>query len=268
MKVLTFAAFLAMAIPAVTAAEDTDPVEVYEEEEEYDDEEYEEEEYSVMYAPSPDVTTSFYFPDYPNQQIPLGEEVTVLIGLSNSGDKVLNVSYVGAQLHSPYDLNYYIQNFTVKEIWATVLPQSEVTVEYKFKADANLEPLEFWLSGFVFYNSTDDMYAYRSTWTNQTITLTPAGTSYDVQTLFTYVLILAIVGLIVYVIAGLTGTKKTLQKQIVGVASRATKAAAPAPKAKTDADDDWGVPVYKPAAKAKAVSSGKSRRGKSPKKQD
>jgi hypothetical protein len=254
---LTVAAFVALGdIPSVYAEEEEEiDAEVYEEEEEYDDEDYEddEDEYTMMYAPSPDVTTSLLFPDYPDNRLPLGEEVTALISLNNAGDKTLNVSYVGAQLHSPYDLSYYIHNYTAKEIWTAVLPQSEVSIEYQFTTPDNLEPLDFWLSGYVFYNSTDNMYAYRSTWTNDTITFTPAATKFDAETLATYLIILAAFLGIVYWILGLTGTQKAVMKQLANSA-KAAKGAQAKPSV-----DDWNTPVYKQAAAGRKAGGRRSK---------
>jgi hypothetical protein len=192
---------------------------------------------------------SYHFPDYPDRKLPMGEEITALISFNNAGDRVLNVSYVGAQLHSPYDLAYFIQNYTAKEIWTTVLPQSEITLEYKFTPDDSLEALEFWLSGYVFYNSTDDLFAYRHTWANSTIELAPGRVKFDPLSLLTYVTVLVCLAAMGYGAYTFSGVKKKVEK------------AKKVPRTITDAD--WGISTYKPAEGAKKQPSKKFNQKKS-----
>ena len=67
-----------------------------------------------------------------------------MVGVSNqTPDVYFNVSHIGAQLHSPYDYSYFIQNFTVRELEAVVGPGQETTVEYRFHPDPSLEPIDF-----------------------------------------------------------------------------------------------------------------------------
>jgi len=40
----------------------------------------------------------------------VGSEIELLFGFTNNGELPLNISVVGAFLHSPYDFTYYIQN--------------------------------------------------------------------------------------------------------------------------------------------------------------
>lgn len=61
---------------------------------------------------------------------------------------------VGAHLHSPYDMNFFIQNFTVRWTSNLLPPRSEVTVEYRFVPNERLEPLDFHMSGWLIYNDT------------------------------------------------------------------------------------------------------------------
>ncbi len=46
----------------------------------------------------------------PASEFPAGEEVVALLGLTNTGDRTYNLSYIGAHLHSAYDFSFFIQN--------------------------------------------------------------------------------------------------------------------------------------------------------------
>jgi hypothetical protein len=228
--------FLALSAPAFVKAEEEaeKPAEEFEAEE-YDEDE--DEDQALM--PSPDVTTSYIFPEHKERSFPLGEIITVLVGISNVGHNVFNITNVGGHLHSPFDFNYYIQNFTVKEIASEVDGESQISVEYKFMADPSLEPLEFWFSGWVEYNSTDGE-GFRSTFVNGTVDLVSAPVKFDPQLFFKYILIFAVLGVVVYTggtqIMAKAGGRKKFESGTKG------------------ADDGWGeVRVYKPSEGSKSA---------------
>lgn len=125
-------------------------------------------------------------------------------------------------------------------------PNSELTIEYKFKPDVNLEPLEFHLSGWLLYNNTE-FEPFRSAFYNGTVELTERRSSLDARTLFTYVLVISALGLIGYV--ALNMNKQKLAKKI----ETGTRAAA----------SEWTTRVYKPADKQRAVGSKTSQKNKS-----
>lgn len=108
------------------------------------------------------------------KNFPLGKDVTLLVAFNNNGEKSFNISQIAAHLHSPFDYNYYIQNFTVKHASATVGPNSQVTLEYTFKPDPTLEPLEFHFSAYVNYNRSDGR-TFMHTLHNATIDLYEPG---------------------------------------------------------------------------------------------
>lgn len=113
------------------------------------------------------VSTSYYFPDHPDEKLPIGQEIMVLIDFSNNDEVAVDVSGIGAWLHSPYDLKYHIQSFTMRSLSAHAQGGSQVSLEYKFKTDAGLEPLSFWISGVVEYTCKEEVF--RTVWVNSTI---------------------------------------------------------------------------------------------------
>lgn len=182
-KALLMVALLSVSAPTLLVrAEEEEDMEIVEDDEGVSDEEDGDEdivvddeidefdEYEGQWKPHPDVTTEIYFPAYPDKEFPMGEKISALIGFTNHGDEVFNVTSVRAFLQSPYDLDYYIQNFTIHTEGVPVAPGNQVSIEYQFEADSGLEPLEYWLSAQLAYNTSDDR-VYISTVQNSTIKL-------------------------------------------------------------------------------------------------
>jgi len=207
-------------------------------------------------GPSDNVVTTFIFPDYPDKKLPVGERITVLVGFSNRGQNPFNLSWIAAALHSPFDYNYYIQNFTAREVNAIVEKGEEGSIEYQFTPDKSLEPLEFHLSISLYYNDTVDDQLYVSPILNGTIELVEKSSGLDVKTLFQYILAFAGLGLAGYIGLNISGS---LNKG--GAVERVrTRAAAPSASQQAAAAASWEHEVYKRSApgKKKANSKGKS----------
>jgi translocon-associated protein subunit alpha len=211
-----------------------------------EDEDAEEEELALV--ASPNAHTRVLFPDYPTKKIPVGKEVTLLVGFSNSGDKTFNITAIGAHLHSPFDFTYYIQNFTAYEIEGTVGPGEQLALEYTFKPDPSLEPLEFHLSGWILYNDSDNNM-FRSTFVNGTIELIEAQSDFDIRGVFTWFLAVAALGLIVYVGFNVFATPE--QKK--SVAKRAGAATDRGPKRQASEDAGFLDSLYTPSNKSSAI---------------
>jgi len=230
-------------------------------------EEEDNEEEDIALVASPNAHTRVLFPDYPTKKIPVGKEVTVLVGFSNSGEKTFNITGIGAHLHSPFDFGYYIQNFTAYEVEGEVGPGEQLALEYTFKPDPSLEPLEFHLSGWILYNDSDNNM-YRSTFTNGTIELVEATTDFDIRGVFTWFLAVAALGLIVYVGFNVFATpeqKKSISKRAGAAVDRAT------PKKQASEDTGFLDSLYTPASKSAAFSrsgSSKVKKTRSSKKDD
>jgi len=210
------------------------------------------EEQEVLSA-SDSVVTTFLFPDFLDKKLPVGGKVTVLVGFSNRGSSVYNLTHIGASLHSPFDYNYYIQNFTYREVDSLIEPGEEGTIEYSFTPDKSLEPLEFHLSLTLYYNDTTNNQFYRNAIINGTVELVDLNSGLDVKTVFQY--ILAIAGLL---LAGYIGLNLTGSLNKGGVIERGTRSAAPTEGQKNAAKASFQH-EFKRSAKPTAVrkSSGK-----------
>jgi len=168
-------------------------------EDEKTSEEIEEDDDAAVLKPSADIITTVYFPDYPDKKFPIGSEVHVLLGIHNNGKADYNISFIGASLHSPFDLDYHIQNFSAKAIEEVVESGQEQTFDYTFRPDQRLEPLEFWLSAYVIYNNTMTSQIHQSVFVNGTIDLVEKPSDMNFRRVFTYFLAFAAAGLVGYI---------------------------------------------------------------------
>jgi hypothetical protein len=126
-------------------------------------------------------------------------------------------------------------------------PKSEVTVEYKFRPDEKLEPLDFHLSGWLIYNdSASTPIIYRSLFFNQTVEVAEKRAEWTVQSFFTTALVLAGIAIAGYVALAQTAVGKKTSKRLAASAAPTGEAAAA-----------WTASVYKPATVQKAVGSKK-----------
>jgi len=168
--------------------------------------------------------------------------VAVLVGVQNRGKSPLNVSYVGASLHSPFQLDYFIQNFSVRMFDAILEPGAEQTFDYSFRPDARLEPLEFWLSGWVIFNNTETGQLSQNYWTNSTIELVERPSDVSGRRVFTYFLAFAAAALVAYVAYHLTGSAKKSRDTERGTRDESRSSGS-----------GWEAKAYTPKAQSKAV---------------
>lgn len=118
-----------------------------------------------MPGSSEDVDTSFFYPGHKDQKFPIGETVTVLCHFSNDGDSPFNVTAIMGSLNFLYDFRHHIQNYTYKPFGIVVKGGEEVTLQYQFQVHPELEPVEYFLSHTVFYESERESFS--STFFNQ-----------------------------------------------------------------------------------------------------
>jgi len=123
-----------------------------------------------------------------------------------------------------------------------VEPGQEQTFDYVFRPDARLEPLEFWLSGWVIVNQTGDAPAlFQNYWTNATIDLVERPSDMNVRRVFTYFLAFAAAALVAYIAYHLTASPKKSRDTERGTREGSSR------------DTGFEVQAYKPAAASKAV---------------
>jgi len=226
---------------------------------------YNQQQYTLETLPSSgDIQTTIYFPDakestttsspiqvtkdvngeYDSYKFQVGEEVTMLIGVQNTGIRPYNLTYITGALHSPYDHSYYIQNFTVSLINAVVDAGTEISLEYKFKSDPNLEPLQFQLEAYFLYNTTDDREVYRVTFFNKTVDLVEKSGEFNTRTLFSYLLVLSCIGIAGYYVYSTRVVKSVRRSRVY----------------ENTPQQEWTAPMYTPQDKSKPVGKRRSKK--------
>jgi len=165
------------------------------------------EEVEVILVASPHVSTAFVFPEFPNRAFILGKEVEVLVGFSNIGDSAVNVTSISASLRYPSDWRYFIQNYTQEVVSFVVNPKEQATFLYTFLPDPMLEARDFGLAAQVFYHDQEGNN-FTSYFYNSTISLVESSESIDAQALFTYVGIVGVAGLLLFVITRPSETRR------------------------------------------------------------
>jgi len=181
---------------------------------------------------SPDVSTTYVFPRFPNKKFPSGEEVEIMLGFANNGAHEFNITRIEASYNYPLDYNYYIQNFTTLHYnWVVAKPSTQVSVSYRFRPDALLEPRDFGLVASVFYRDAVTGTNYTSVFFNSTIDNVEPSTGVDTQLFFTYlagVAVLGLVGFVLYRVLGNWAKRHTIRGKLES-------------GTKDQVDDDWLV---------------------------
>jgi len=152
----------------------------------------------VEIGPSPDATLNFVFPESVERQFYIGKWAPVVIGFINKGETNFNVTRIQASLVHPFDSKFFLQNFTRQSYFETVAPGEQRAFLYHFMPDPMFEPREFGLVVSIFYsnegaNFTNVVY-------NGTAALIEDVQSLDAATLFTYVGIVGVAGLLGFVV--------------------------------------------------------------------
>jgi len=203
----------------------------------------------------PVVETAVFFPDYQDKKFPIGERVTMLALVKNAGEEPFQLTSIAAHLHSVFDLNYYVQNFTVRELGVVVEPHREVSLEYFFFPDRSLEPLEFHFSADIEYNSTSGE-VYRKTIFSSTVELFDKPQPWDFQSFLSYLFGTGIVIAACY-FGYLTFRSEKPSRSGRGKTSAASSASKPSSSGKGKESekperepkeldiDEWAGPIYK-----------------------
>jgi hypothetical protein len=175
------------------------------------------EDYAPGMRPNPDVVLKAVFPGNEDGKFQTGRPFDVLVGVANTGENAFNITFVGGHIHSAYDFNYIIQNVTFIPSAVLLNPMEQTTLAYTVTPDKSLEPINYRLSGYIRYYSTLDESEYFGFYFNQTVELVEPPTELDASSLFSYLLVLSIVGGIGYVGLVVSGSNAV---QLPGLAAK------------------------------------------------
>jgi len=141
--------------------------------------------------------TSVLFSDYPEKDLPAGKPLHILVGFKNKGEKDFIVQTLDASFRYPQDYNYFIQNFTAISYNAVIGPGEEGTFRYSFFPHESYGGRPFGLTVLMFFKDSDGVQ-YGAGVFNETVTLKEMDESFDGETFFLYVLLVAIALLVVF----------------------------------------------------------------------
>jgi len=183
----------------------------------------------LILSASPHVSTAFTFPESANKEFIIGNQVQILLGFSNDGETPVNVTSISGSLRYPTDWRYFIQNFTKLALSTIVKPGEQISFLYQFLPDPLLEPRDFGFSGQVFYHDSESGN-FTSYFYNSTVSLIESSEGIDAQALFTYVGIIGVAGLILFVIYKAVSDKKGKRPQKFEVGTQSKE---------VTVDDEW-----------------------------
>lgn len=146
---------------------------------------------------SPDVELSLLFPNYPQKQLPAGKPITALVGFTNKGLKDFTVETLDASFRYPQDFSYYVQNFTGFRYKTLVEGGTEASFEYTFHPHESYGGRPF---GLVIIATYKDEYGadYGGAVFNETVTFQEVDESFDGETFFLYVFLIALALLVIF----------------------------------------------------------------------
>lgn len=178
-----------------------------------------------------DAVTSVLFSDYPEKDLPAGKPLHILVGLKNNGNKEFIVQTLDASFRYPQDYNYFIQNFTAISYNSVVAPGEEGTFRYSFFPHESYGGRPFGLTVLMFFKDSDGNQFGAGVF-NETVTLKELDESFDGETFFLYVLLVAIALLVVFGINYFVSSKlkRSLSKPRTETGTQ---------NGKNDVDYDW-----------------------------
>ncbi|TPX31590.1 hypothetical protein SmJEL517_g05095 [Synchytrium microbalum] len=144
-----------------------------------------------------DVQFTHYFPNNPFKTIVPGQPTECLIGMKNLGIKNETYTVYGltGALVSPQNLSTIIKNLTAVRYIVTLEPYEEATLPYKIKVD--LDSMDVGLVVLVDYIDSEEN-PLRGLGFSDTVKITSPISTFDIQTLSVYVLLVAFVGIVGY----------------------------------------------------------------------
>ncbi|KAL9646837.1 hypothetical protein ABK040_013698 [Willaertia magna] len=146
---------------------------------------------------SPDVVAFSQLSQDNQNTVELGKEAEVILGFLNTGDLPFHVQYIRGYLVVNMDQTYTVQNFTGVPQNVTVGPEETATFSYKFVADRNLDARDYTVMVDVYYLNVDND-TFATTFYNKTLQFTEPQEAADFETVFSYVSLVGMLGLLAF----------------------------------------------------------------------
>jgi len=151
----------------------------------------EEEDEEKPLKPSTDADTYLLFTKPSSMDFPAGEQVRLLVGFTNNGEKDFVVESMEASFRYPQDYSFYIQNFTTNRYNHLVEPKREATFSYQFTPSDTFNARPFGLSINLNYRDAEGNF-FQDAVFNETINIVEPDEGLDGETFFMYVFLAAI----------------------------------------------------------------------------
>lgn len=156
--------------------------------------------------------TSYVFPEFPEEKLPIGDVVDVLLGVANNGDQDFTIEAMQGFLVSPVDYSFFLQNFTAFWYNTSVPASHEATTLYRFRSNPNLEPREYALIVQAAFRASDNStFAY--TLFNSTMIFEEVAEGFNPNDIFAYTAIMGTFGLIGFGIFKLIENRQPKKKE-------------------------------------------------------
>lgn len=194
---------------------------------------------AAAYLPaSGELRTVWLLPEHPSKEFPAGEYIPILLGVHNQDSKTFNFSRIMGSLNLPQEFNYYVQNFSANAYSVSLKNEEESTLEYKFRPDKSLSPMELQVALTVFYKDNSGK-EYSTTFFNETIDIVETYKTIDYEAIMMVVVMFGILGGIGYGVLAWMGSLNVIKKVAVGGKKKGAK--------EESSNDDWaeGTPAAK-----------------------
>ncbi|XP_053207255.1 translocon-associated protein subunit alpha-like [Panonychus citri] len=198
----------------------------------------EEEDDGGSLKPSPDVDTYFMFtkPAGKGLELPANSDAHFLVGFANRGQKDFIIETMDASFRYAMDFNFHIQNFSAIPYNKIVKPNHETTLAYSFFISEAYSTRPYGFTVNLLYKDKDGNQFMNAVY-NETVNITEVDEGLDGETIFLYIFLIGLVGLLLF------GAQ-----QLVLSMSKKRTSSAPKPKVEvgtvstTDVDYDWLPP--------------------------
>jgi len=201
LRVVLVAALITCAMTALCVAEEEEKVA---EEVKAEIPREEDQEMQMDEAPKPetdsysskDVKVTAMIPDYLGKEIPVGEEVEMIVWFANTNPAPMTVHGIFAALQSSMDSSRFIQNFTPRTLNVVVESNHEASLSFKFHPSEYLTPMPYRFFSLIEYSDSHGQRFFNVLF-NETLGFSEANSAFDVELIMTYLIIIgSIVGAI------------------------------------------------------------------------
>lgn len=145
-----------------------------------------------------DVTFMFTRPivDKP-YEFAIGKEVHFLVGFKNKAQNDFHINTMDASFRYALDFSYTLQNFSSYPYNRVVEPNQETTLGYTFFVSEQYAARAYGFTVNLLYSDKDGVQ-YQNTVFNETVTLVEIDEGLDGESVFLYIVLLGLLGLVGY----------------------------------------------------------------------